>query len=98
EACTHAPQTEDIGRVKIPNILREKYGQRVHIQIVSGNDFPKDVSSYHLVIHCGGCMINKTLMMSRLEKLQKQNISVTNYGIFLAYATGILDKIDMPCE
>ncbi|MFI3326180.1 MAG: [FeFe] hydrogenase H-cluster maturation GTPase HydF [Clostridia bacterium] len=95
EACTHAPQTEDIGRIKIPNMLKKKYGERVEITVVSGNDFPDDLSKYNLVIHCGGCMINRTLMMSRLAKLDAQNVAITNYGIFLANNAGILDKIDL---
>lgn len=95
EACTHAPQTEDIGRVKIPNMLKKKYGDRVTIEVVSGSDFPEDLSKYSLVIHCGGCMINRTLMMTRLSKLNAQNVPITNYGIFLANNAGILDKIDL---
>ncbi len=95
EACTHAPQTEDIGRVKIPNMLKKKYGDRVTIEVVSGSDFPEDLSQYNLVIHCGGCMINRTLMMTRLNKLNAQNVPITNYGIFLANNAGILDKIDL---
>ena len=59
EACTHAPLSEDIGRVKIPNLLRKKYGKNMDIQIVSGADFPEDLSSYDLIVHCGGCMFNR---------------------------------------
>ncbi len=96
EACTHAPQTEDIGRVKIPNMLKKKYGDRVEIEIVSGHDFPEDLSCYNLVIHCGGCMITRKLMMTRINALSKKKVAITNYGIFLANNAGILDKIDLP--
>ncbi len=95
EACTHAPQTEDIGRVKIPNILKKKYGERVSIEIVSGNDFPTNLADYDLVIHCGGCMFNRTHMLSRVEKIKEQGAYITNYGMFLANSAGILDKIDI---
>ncbi len=94
EACTHAPQTEDIGRVKIPNILKKKFGERVTIEITSGGNFPKDLTSYDLVIHCGGCMFNRRVMMSRLDKIKEQEVNITNYGMFLAHAAGILDKIE----
>ncbi len=95
EACTHAPQTEDIGRVKIPNILRKQYGELAQIEVVSGNDFPTDLEKYDLVIHCGGCMFNRRIMLSRLAKLKESNVNITNYGMFLASAAGILDKIDL---
>ncbi len=94
EACTHAPQNEDIGRIKIPGILKKQYGDRVKVDVVSGNDFPKDIGKYDLVIHCGGCMFNRKLMMNRLERIKAHKVNVTNYGIFLATAAGILDKID----
>ncbi len=95
EACTHAPQTEDIGRVKIPNILKKQFGDKVSIDIVSGNDFPTDLSKYNLIIHCGGCMINRKLMLSRIDKIKEHEVNITNYGMFLANAAGILDKIDI---
>ena len=93
ECCTHAPATEDIGRVKIPNMLRKRYGEDLQIDIVSGTDFPQDVSGYNLVIQCGGCMFNRRYILSRIEKAKSQNIPMTNYGIAIAYLTGILDKI-----
>ncbi|MFI3205733.1 MAG: [FeFe] hydrogenase H-cluster maturation GTPase HydF [Clostridia bacterium] len=95
EACTHAPQTEDIGRIKIPNILKKQYGDRVKITVVAGADFPKDLAGFDLVIHCGGCMFNRKFMMTRIEKAKAQGVPITNYGIFLANATNILDKIDI---
>jgi [FeFe] hydrogenase H-cluster maturation GTPase HydF len=93
EACAHAPMTEDIGRVKIPRLLRKKVGEALHIDIVSGSDFPKDLSKYDLIIHCGACMFNRKHVLSRLESASMQQIPMTNYGITLAHLMGILDKI-----
>ncbi len=93
EACAHAPMTEDIGRVKIPRLLRKKIGEGLQIDMVSGSDFPKDLSGYDLIIHCGACMFNRKHVMNRLESASAQHIPMTNYGITLAHLMGILDKI-----
>ena len=93
EACAHAPMTEDIGRVKIPRLLRKKIGEGLRIDMVSGSDFPKDLSDYDLIIHCGACMFNRKHVMNRLESASTQQIPMTNYGITLAHLMGILDKI-----
>ena len=93
EACAHAPMTEDIGRVKIPRLLRKKIGEGLQIDMVSGSDFPKDLSGYDLIIHCGACMFNRKHVMNRLENASSQQIPMTNYGITLAHLMGILDKI-----
>ena len=93
EACAHAPLTEDIGRVKIPRLLRKKIGEGLQIDMVSGSDFPKDLSGYDLIIHCGACMFNRKHVMNRLESASSQQIPMTNYGITLAHLMGILDKI-----
>ena len=93
EACAHAPTTEDIGRVKIPHLLRKKIGEGLQIDMVSGSDFPKDLSGYDLIIHCGACMFNRKHVMNRLGSASSQQIPMTNYGITLAYLMGILDKI-----
>ena len=93
EACAHAPQTEDIGRVKIPRLLRNKIGEGLQIDMVSGSDFPKDLSKYDLIIHCGACMFNRKHVMNRLENASNQKVPMTNYGITLAHLMGILDKI-----
>ena len=93
EACAHAPMTEDIGRVKIPRLLRKKVGEGLHIDMVSGSDFPKDLSEYDLIIHCGACMFNRKHVMNRLEQASIQQVPMTNYGITLAHLMGILDKI-----
>lgn len=93
EACTHAPLSEDIGRVKIPALLKKKFGEKIEIDIVSGTDFPDNLSSYNLIIHCGGCMFNRKYLMTRIKNAAAQNIPITNYGIFLAKMNGILDKV-----
>ncbi len=95
EACTHAPLTEDIGRVQIPRLLRQKISAELQIDMVSGTDFPDDLSAYDLVIHCAGCMFNRSYMMSRLKEAKSQSIPMTNYGITLAQLSGILDKIEL---
>jgi len=88
EACTHAPQSEDIGRVKIPNLLRKKFGD-MSITVVSGTDFPKDLTKYNLIIHCGACMFNRKYVLSRIEEAKTQGVPITNYGIAIAHIHGI---------
>ena len=93
EACTHAPLTEDIGRVKLPRLLRKRIGERLKIDIVSGNDFPEDLSGYNLIIHCGACKFNRKYVLSRIGQAKTQKVPMTNYGIAIAHLSGILDKI-----
>ena len=95
EACTHAPLQEDIGRVKIPNMLRKKYGEHLQVTVVSGSQFPKDLSEYQLIIHCGACMFNRKHVLTRVEQAEQQGVPITNYGVVLAKLTGILDRISM---
>ncbi|MBQ3364584.1 MAG: [Muribaculaceae bacterium] len=96
EACTHAPLAEDIGREKIPRMLRQRVGQGLTVDIVAGKDFPEDVTSYDLVIHCGGCMFNRKFMLSRVDQCRRQGTPMTNYGITIAHLKGILSKVSMP--
>lgn len=93
EACTHAPLSEDIGRVKLPRLLRNRIGEKLQIDIVAGTDFPHDLSPYALIIHCGACMFNRKYVLSRIERARRQSIPMTNYGVALAHLTGILDRI-----
>ena len=93
EACTHAPQEEDIGRVKIPRLLRQRAGEGLSVQVVCGPDFPEDLSGYDLIIHCGACMFNRRYVLSRIRRAQAQGVPITNYGIAIAKLTGILDQI-----
>lgn len=94
EACTHVPQNEDIGRVKLPAMLRRKFGAGLHIDIVSGHEFPQDLTGYDLVIHCGACMFNSRHVLNRIARARIQDIPITNYGITIAALTGILDRIE----
>lgn len=93
ECCTHAPMTEDIGRVKIPNMLRKRFGESITVDIVSGTDFPQDLTEYDLIIQCGACMFNRQYVLSRIDRAKGQKVPMTNYGVTIAHLTGILDKI-----
>lgn len=95
EACTHPPLEEDIGRVKIPNMLYKKYGDNLQIDFVRGADF-KNASNYDLIIHCGSCMFNRTQMMSRVSLSKNKEIPMTNYGVLIAYLQGIMDDVCIP--
>lgn len=98
EACTHVPLNEDIGRVKIPNLLRKKFGQNIEITNVCGNDFPaaEELKEYDLVIHCGACMFNRKHVLSRIAAAEAAGVPITNYGVVMAKMAGILDKIEIP--
>lgn len=93
EACSHQPLDGDIGRVKIPNLLHKKIDKDIEVTVVSGQDFPQDLTPYALVIHCGGCMFGRRQVMSRVMRAVEQKVPITNYGIFLAEMAGILDKV-----
>lgn len=98
ECCTHAPLKEDIGREKLPRLLRKKLGENLAIDIVGGADFPTDLSGYDLIIQCGACMFHRKYVMSRVNEAKKQKIPMSNYGIVIAYLNQILDKITIPEE
>ncbi|NLZ19100.1 MAG: [FeFe] hydrogenase H-cluster maturation GTPase HydF [Bacteroidales bacterium] len=95
EACTHVPDTEDIGRVKIPALLRKRVGE-LTVDVSAGNDFPEDLSPYSLIIHCGACVANARLVRSRIRKALLAGVPITNYGIALAALNGILGRIAIP--
>ena len=95
ECCSHAPQGEDIGRVKLPKLLKKIAGEGIAIDILGGTDFPEDLTPYSLVIQCGACMFNRKYVLSRIDRAKEQGVPMTNYGVFLAYANGILDKISV---
>ena len=101
EACSHVPDTEDIGRVKIPNLLRKRAAGSgapgdLQIDIAAGNDFPEDLSPYDLVIHCGACTAGRSLVRARTRKALLGGVPITNYGIALAYLQGILERVVIP--
>ena len=94
ECCTHAPLEEDIGRVKIPRLLRKRAGESLTVDLTAGADFPEDLSSYDLVIQCGACMFNRKHVMARIDKAKDAGVPMTNYGVAIAYLKGILDKVE----
>ncbi len=96
EACTHAPLSEDIGRVKIPALLRKTYGQSLQVDMVSGPAFPDDLGRYDLIVHCGGCMFSRTYLLSRVRTAQTAGVPITNYGVLIAKLKGILDDVALP--
>lgn len=96
ECCTHAPLQEDIGREKIPRMLKKRFGKNLTVDIVSGTDFPQDLHAYDLIIQCGACMFNRKYVMTRIRRAKDQQIPMTNYGVTIAHLTGILDRIAMP--
>ena len=98
EACTHHAGTDDIGRVKIPMLLQKKCNCKLNFEFFSGADFPADLSKYKLVIHCGGCMLNRKAMLNRLARVAAADVPVTNYGICISYCTNVLDKVLTPFE
>ena len=93
EACTHAPLAEDIGREKIPRMLKKKVGEGLRVDIVSGPDFPDDLTEYDLIIQCGACMFNRKYVLSRIDRAKSQGVPMSNYGVIIAYLNNILDKI-----
>ena len=76
-------------------MLRKRVGEKLRVDMVSGNDFPEDLTPYDLIIHCGACMFNRKYVLSRIERAARQNVPMTNYGIAIAYLSGILDKISL---
>ena len=92
EGCTHHRQCDDIGTRKLPDWIRNYTGSEPVFDFTSGMEFPDDVSSYKMVIHCGGCMLNKREMKYRISCCQDQNVPITNYGILIAQITGILKR------
>ena len=92
EGCTHHRQCGDIGSVKIPRWIAQNTGKKINIELSSGTEFPADLSKYKLVVHCGGCMLNEREMKYRLRCAQDEGVPITNYGILIAYVTGILKR------
>ena len=98
EACTHKPLNEDIGRVKLPRLLRKKLGEDITVTVVSGKDFPQDLRAFDMVIHCGACMFNRHYVLSRVCACREQQIPITNYGLAIAALLGILPMVALPNE
>ncbi|WP_372521025.1 [FeFe] hydrogenase H-cluster maturation GTPase HydF [Candidatus Ruminimicrobiellum ovillum] len=96
EACSHHASKDDIGRVKIPKLLSKYLGFELRFDVSSGIDYPKNLEDYSLIIHCGGCMINKKQMISRLNYAVNKNIPITNYGMVISFVNNTLDRVIQP--
>lgn len=95
ECCSHAPLKEDIGREKLPRMLRNKIGENLTVDVVSGMDFGTNLEQYDLIIQCGACMFNRKYVMSRIGQAMDKGIPMSNYGVVLAYLSGILENVSI---
>ena len=96
EACSHHPLQDDIGRIKIPRWLNQYVGGELKIEISSGRDYPEGLDRYRLVIHCGGCMLTRREMLSRLQKAKEASVPVTNYGLAISFTQGVIRRVLSP--
>lgn len=96
EGCTHHRQADDIGKVKIPRWIRQIAGGEIEFEWASGASYPKDITPYAVIVHCGACMLNRREMQFRVEKAREQGVHITNYGILIAYVQGILPRALQP--
>ena len=93
ETCSHHPQKDDIGRIKIPRWLRQKTGKDLQIEVAVGKDFPVDLTPYKVLIQCGGCVVTRRHMLMRLRAAHAQNVPMTNYGLTISYLQGVLERV-----
>ncbi len=96
EGCSHHISCDDIGRVKIPALLKKYTGKELNFEFVSGNDFPEDVTPYHIVIHCGGCVLTQKTVQNRVNRCQQQHVAITNYGMVISLTQGVLERTSAP--
>ena len=96
EACSHHPLQDDIGRVKIPRWLRQSVGGELDVEVTAGRDYPEDLSRYRLIIHCGGCMLNRREMLSRMQAAREAHIPITNYGLAISHTQGVIRRVLSP--
>ncbi len=96
EGCTHHRQEDDIGKVKIPRWLRQMSGTEIEFEWASGTYFPKDIDKFDLIVHCGGCMLNRSEMQYRINYSHERDVAITNYGMLIAYTQGILKRALKP--
>jgi len=96
EACTHHPIGDDIGRVKIPRWLQQYVGGKLKFTTIQGHEFPDDLASYKMAIHCGACMWNRREMLTRMLRCRQAGLPVTNYGLTIAYTLGVFDRALQP--
>ncbi|MBO5308950.1 MAG: [FeFe] hydrogenase H-cluster maturation GTPase HydF [Lentisphaeria bacterium] len=96
EACTHHAADDDIGRVKIPNGLQKYVGGTLQIDVCAGRDYPANLKEYKLIVHCGGCMFNRSEILSRLQAAKEAGVPITNYGVALSFVSGALKQVLKP--
>ncbi|MGI2261142.1 [FeFe] hydrogenase H-cluster maturation GTPase HydF [Shewanella sp. GXUN23E] len=96
EGCSHNVQEDDIGRVKLPNWIKQVSGKQLTFDVVSGHDFPDDLEKYAMVIHCGACMLNRTEMIRRIRECERRGVAITNYGVAISKLQGVMDRVVMP--
>jgi len=92
EGCTHHRQCKDIGTVKLPGWITKYTGKKLDFEFTQGGTFPKDLSAYKMIVHCGGCMLNTKEMLFRQNEAVRQGIPFTNYGLLIAHINGILER------
>lgn len=92
EACTHHQQCNDIGRIKLPAWLGKYVSEGLDFHFTNGREYPSNLKDFKLILHCGGCMINRKEMLNRIKNSEEQNIPIVNYGITIAYLHGVLDR------
>lgn len=93
EACSHHAMADDIGKVKIPNWIKQYSGKKIEFHFCAGNDFPENLEEYVLVIHCGACMLNRVEMIRRLKECVRRNVPITNYGVAISKTQGVLARV-----
>jgi [FeFe] hydrogenase H-cluster maturation GTPase HydF len=96
EACSHHAIEDDIGRVKIPRWLRQYVGGDLQIDVYSGRDYPDNLKEYRLVVHCGGCMLTRREMLSRIQKAKEEKVPITNYGLCISFSQGVIKRALSP--
>ena len=96
EGCTHHAVEDDIGRVKIPNLIRKFTNKNINVEVYAGHDYPADIEKYALIIHCGGCMLNRRENVSRIQFAARKGVPITNYGMAISFTQGILPRVLKP--
>ena len=96
EACSHHPNEDDIGRVKIPKWLSNYLGSEVHIDYTTGRDYPENIQDYKLIIHCGACMLTRKEKLMRISKANEKHVPITNYGLVISQLHGVLERVLAP--
>ena len=96
EACSHHPLQDDIGRIKIPRWLRQYVGGELRTDVFAGRDYPDNLADYRLIIHCGGCMLTRREMLSRLQNAREAGVPITNYGLAISFTQGVIRRVLSP--